>query len=89
VCADHAAHAAVRAALPTLHGELASAGFTGIDVALSGGGTQPDPRPAQSHTGWAESAAPGDQGDGPERAAQVDVPRRRRPVPDAALDRWL
>jgi flagellar hook-length control protein FliK len=86
-CADHAAHDAVRAALPTLHAELSRAGFAGVDVSLTGGGAQPDAHAAQQHAG---RSAPDRSGE-PRQDAGVepDAAPRRRPVPDTALDRWL
>lgn len=86
-CADHAAREAVRAALPTLHDDLARAGFTGVDVAFSDRGGQPDSQPAQPGDGWPGRDARADGRD--QHPAGLDATPRRRPVHDAALDRWL
>jgi flagellar hook-length control protein FliK len=82
-CADHVAHDAVRAALPTLHHELQQAGFTGVDVALDHRGAQHDARPAHPLPDL-----PANTNEHAEVA--TDTARlSRRLSPDAALDRWL
>jgi flagellar hook-length control protein FliK len=83
-CSSDAARAAVTAALPTLHQQLAGAGFGGVDVQF--GGPSQDP----GHAG--QQQAPGqDQPSGRHRAPEqtTTAPERRRPAQDAALDRLL
>ena len=85
-CADHVAHDAVRAALPTLHHELQRAGFTGVDVALDHRGAQPDRRAAHPQPDLPDLPASAKE----HAEAATDAARlRRRPSSDVALDRWL
>jgi len=94
-CSSDAARAAVTAALPNLHHQLAGAGFGGEDVQFgnpSQGQSQNASQNASQNPGQAHrEPAPGqDQPSGRHRASQQDgAPERRRAVHDAALDRLL
>jgi flagellar hook-length control protein FliK len=90
-CSSDAARAAVTAALPNLHHQLAGAGFGGVDVQF-GNPSQGQSQNASQNPGQAHrEPAPGqDQPSGRHRASQQDgAPERRRAVHDAALDRLL
>ncbi|HZY75128.1 MAG TPA: flagellar hook-length control protein FliK, partial [Jatrophihabitantaceae bacterium] len=93
-CADQAARAAVTAALPSLHHQLSTAGFTGVDVNFGGPSQQApqqqaDPRSAGGYpTGGAADPGPAAIRPGP--ASGPDAARlRSRIAVNAGLDRLL
>lgn len=82
-CTQLGAHAAVDAALPSLRHELAQAGFTAVDVTVTGGdrdGKTPTPHHEQP------GATPTDR---PDRADDAAPRPARRLARSTALDRLL
>jgi hypothetical protein len=99
-CNDAAARAAVAAALPALHHQLGTAGFTGVDVQF-GGPSQQTPQQAQQQQQGAQQQPGGSgyaQGPGSSSgtAGRAGTPARADTTPgphhlsgNANLDRWL
>ena len=91
-CADQAARAAVTAALPALHHQLSTAGFTGVDVSFGSQSQNAQQQTANRQGGDAQAA--GTTGTGPDgatasRPAAQPTPRRTAGAGTANLDRWL
>jgi flagellar hook-length control protein FliK len=93
-CADQAARAAVTAALPSLHHQLSTAGFTGVDVNFGGPSQQApqqqaDPRSAGGYPAGG-GADPGPAASSSGSTSSQDAARlRARNAVNAGLDRLL
>jgi flagellar hook-length control protein FliK len=91
-CADQAARAAVTAALPNLHHQLSTAGFSGVDVNFGGPSQQAPQQQAdpRSYGGYPAggSADPG-PAVGPSGSASAHASAARLRARNAGLDRLL
>ena len=91
-CADQAARAAVTAALPTLHHQLSTAGFTGVDVSFGSQSQNAQQQTGNRHSGDGQptgTTGTGTDGATATRPATQPTPRRSAGAGTANLDRWL